>query len=175
MKNNIFGERLSEERKNIELNQTELGRRLNMSQRKISRIETGAAEPTPDDIVAICELLDTSADYLLGITNEYNKKPKLGRKKNTKNKKKNIAIYIEPTEITNKITLAKQTILLDYHIDTEDLKQEYWVSDDIINQILENNINQDTYNIIKILNAYTARNGKTLLENLTEQMKEVEQ
>ena len=169
MKNNIFGERLSEERKNNGISQSQLGNALKMTQRKISRMETGSADPTPDDIVEISNYFNTSTDYLLGITNNYNQKPEKGRKANNQ-KEKNIVVIKQPTKITNKNTIEKQTILIDYHQNKEDLKQEYWVEEDIINQILEHNINSDTCNIIKILNTYTAQNGKTLLENLIDEI-----
>ncbi len=50
-----------------DLTQTQLGQILNMSQRKISRLETGNAEPTPQDLKQICIFYNVSADYILGL------------------------------------------------------------------------------------------------------------
>lgn len=72
----MFAERMKELREFTEprLKQEELGKILNMSQRKISRLETGAVNPTPEEIVKICKFYKVSADYILGITNDINKK-----------------------------------------------------------------------------------------------------
>ena len=69
-----FGEKLRLLREELELNQTELGRELGMTQRKISYIECGKYEPSIDDIVAFCHFFHVSADYLLGIPERYRKK-----------------------------------------------------------------------------------------------------
>ncbi len=62
-----FGEKLRNLREEKELNQTELGKRLGMTQRKLSYIECGKCEPSIDDIISICNYFQISADYLLGI------------------------------------------------------------------------------------------------------------
>ncbi len=49
------------------LNQTELGKRLNKSQRAISRLETGEAHLQDDDLIAYCKFFNVSADYILGL------------------------------------------------------------------------------------------------------------
>ena len=49
------------------LNQTELGKRLNKSQRAISRLETGEAHLQDDDLVSYCKFFNVSADYILGL------------------------------------------------------------------------------------------------------------
>lgn len=61
-----FGEKLKLLREERELNQTELGKLLNMTQRKISYLERGQYEPSLQDIKAICGHFRVSADYLLG-------------------------------------------------------------------------------------------------------------
>ena len=61
-----FGEKLRLLREEQELNQTELGKLLNMTQRKISYLERGQYEPSLQDIKAICGCFQVSADYLLG-------------------------------------------------------------------------------------------------------------
>lgn len=63
-----FGEKIRLLRENQELNQTELGRAVNMTQRKISYLECGRYEPCMDDIRAFCVFFDVSADYLLGFS-----------------------------------------------------------------------------------------------------------
>ena len=49
-----------------ELNQTELGKRIHMTQRKVSYIECGKYEPSIDDIKSFCKFFQVSADYLIG-------------------------------------------------------------------------------------------------------------
>ena len=61
-----FGEKLKLLREEHELNQTELGKLLNMTQRKISYLERDQYEPSLQDIKAICTYFKVSADYLLG-------------------------------------------------------------------------------------------------------------
>lgn len=62
-----IGEKIRNLREEKELNQTELGKRLGMTQRKLSYIECGKCEPNIDDLKAICTFFDISADYLLGL------------------------------------------------------------------------------------------------------------
>ena len=69
-----FGEMIRNLREDMDLNQTELGQALNMTQRKISYIECGKSEPSVEEIVAFCHFFKVSADYLLGIPNEYKRK-----------------------------------------------------------------------------------------------------
>ena len=61
-----FGEKIRLLREERELNQTELGEAVNMTQRKISYIECGKYEPAIGDIKALCRFFNVSADYLLG-------------------------------------------------------------------------------------------------------------
>ena len=67
-----FGERVRNLREDSDMNQTELGKKLNMTQRKISYIECGKCEPNIDDIVAFCRYFKVSADVLLGFEEETN-------------------------------------------------------------------------------------------------------
>ena len=62
-----FGEKIKALREEMELNQTELGKKTQMTQRKISYIECNKCEPSIDDIRAFCKYFNVSADYLLGI------------------------------------------------------------------------------------------------------------
>lgn len=68
-----LGERIRNLREDRDLNQTQLGMAVNMSQRKISYIECGKFEPSVEDIVAFCHFFQVSADYLLGIPEKYRK------------------------------------------------------------------------------------------------------
>ena len=61
-----FGERIRFLRENKELNQSQLGSAVNMTQRKISYIENNQHEPSLADIQAFCKFFNVSADYLLG-------------------------------------------------------------------------------------------------------------
>lgn len=63
-----FGEKIKNLREELELNQTELGRKLQMTQRKISYIECDKCEPSIDDIRTFCSFFKVSADYLLGLS-----------------------------------------------------------------------------------------------------------
>lgn len=65
-----LGEKIKNLREDLELNQTELGKKVQMTQRKISYIECGKYEPSIDDIRAFCKFFKVSADYLLGIENK---------------------------------------------------------------------------------------------------------
>lgn len=62
-----FGERIRNLREDADLNQTQLGKALGMTQRKISYIECGKYEPSIDDITAFCRYFKVSSDFLLGI------------------------------------------------------------------------------------------------------------
>ena len=50
------------------MSQVFLGMELGMSQNTISRYETGAREPSNDELIAIADYFDVSIDYLLGRT-----------------------------------------------------------------------------------------------------------
>lgn len=61
-----LGEKIRLLREEEELNQTELGKAVNMTQRRVSYIENDKYEPSVDDIRAFCRFFNVSADYLLG-------------------------------------------------------------------------------------------------------------
>lgn len=62
-----WNERIRELREDLypKKTQTELGKIFNMTQRKISYLETGQENITPDEIKKYCEYFNVSADYLL--------------------------------------------------------------------------------------------------------------
>ena len=68
-----LGEKIRNLREDRDLNQTQLGAAVNMTQRKISYIECGKFEPSIEDIIAFCHYFKVSADYLLGIPAGYRK------------------------------------------------------------------------------------------------------
>ena len=61
-----FGEKIRILREDRELNKTELGLAVNMTQRKVSYLENGKYEPSLEDMKALCQFFNISADYLLG-------------------------------------------------------------------------------------------------------------
>lgn len=63
-----FNQRLKDIRTDKDMNQTDFGKLLELSQRKISRLERQDTEPTPAEIKKICKILNLSADYLIGLT-----------------------------------------------------------------------------------------------------------
>ena len=65
-----FHENLKAMREDKDLTQTELGKILNMSQRKVSHLERKNSEPTTEEIIQICRFFKVSADYMLGLTKE---------------------------------------------------------------------------------------------------------
>ena len=69
-----IGEKIKAFREDLDMNQTALGKMVNMTQRKISYIECGKFEPSIQDIIAFCHFFQVSADYLLGIPEKYKKK-----------------------------------------------------------------------------------------------------
>ncbi len=64
--NIIFAERLKNLRKERGLSQTELAKALNLTQRKISYLETGQFEPDLKILWAISNYFGVSCDYLIG-------------------------------------------------------------------------------------------------------------
>ncbi len=65
-----FGEKIKNLREDRDLTQSQLGKLVNMTQRKISYIENSKYEPSIDDICAFCRFFHVSADFLLGLTED---------------------------------------------------------------------------------------------------------
>lgn len=63
-----FKDRFKNLRDELELNQTQLGLILNVSQKTISNYELGNRFPDEDMLNKIADLFDVSIDYLLGRT-----------------------------------------------------------------------------------------------------------
>ncbi len=66
-----FGEKIKLLREKKNINQTQLGKAVNMTQRKVSYIECGKYEPSIDDIKALCNYFRVSADYLMSLPKNY--------------------------------------------------------------------------------------------------------
>lgn len=62
-----FGELVRNFREDMDLTQSEMGKKVNMTQRKLSYIEKNQCEPSVEDIKALCIFFNISADYLLGL------------------------------------------------------------------------------------------------------------
>lgn len=66
----FFRSRLKSARKLKHFTQLDLAQRLEVSKGTVSAYEQGLSYPSLETLIKICEILDTSADYLLGITDK---------------------------------------------------------------------------------------------------------
>ena len=73
----IFSERLKELRKKRGYTQAELAKYMNMRQGSYTKWETGMTEPRIDSIIPLARILNTTADYLLGLTDISERNPKI--------------------------------------------------------------------------------------------------
>ena len=64
----IVAERIKEIRTERGLNQSDFGKSISVSQDTISLWEKGKSLPTAEYIILICKKYNTSADYILGLT-----------------------------------------------------------------------------------------------------------
>ncbi len=67
-KYNILGSRIKELRQSLSLSQAELAQQLHCTQAALSQYESGNREPGLQELVRIASVLNTSTDYLLGVT-----------------------------------------------------------------------------------------------------------
>lgn len=67
-----IGERIKIRRRQLELTQTELADLIGSSQRQIIKYEQDENSPTSAVIIAMATALETSADWLLGLSDEIN-------------------------------------------------------------------------------------------------------
>ena len=67
-KYNTLGNRIKSRRQALNLSQSELSRQLNCTQAALSQYENGNREPGLNDLVNIACCLNTTTDYLLGLT-----------------------------------------------------------------------------------------------------------
>lgn len=62
-----FGEKVRFLRESKEITQSQLGKSLGMTQRRVSYIENDKYEPSISDIKVICQFFNVSSDYLLSL------------------------------------------------------------------------------------------------------------
>lgn len=65
-----LGDRIKASRKGVGLTQSELASKLDLANGTISAYEQGLKYPSLEALVKICQVLGTSSDYLLGLTND---------------------------------------------------------------------------------------------------------
>ncbi len=63
----MFAERLKQARKEKHVSQAEVSRLLGVTQQAVGKWETGRSTPDPGTIARLAEILDTTADALLGL------------------------------------------------------------------------------------------------------------
>ena len=69
--------RLRNVREDRDFTQAEIGRVLQKSQQGYNHIEAGRAELKIDDLIMLCRFYNLSADYLIGLTDQEEKLPKV--------------------------------------------------------------------------------------------------
>ena len=62
-----FSELLKQCRKKQGISQAELASKLGVTQQAVGKWESGKSSPDPSTVARIAELLNTTADYLLGL------------------------------------------------------------------------------------------------------------
>lgn len=62
------GQRISERRRLLSMSQEELAFKIGTNQRQVSRYEREENDPTGDVLVKLADALNTTTDWLLGIT-----------------------------------------------------------------------------------------------------------
>ena len=71
-----YNQRLKELREFHEISQKEIASKLNISQQHYSMYELGKRILNAEQIIKICKEYDVSANYLLGLSDEYQTLPK---------------------------------------------------------------------------------------------------
>lgn len=61
----MLHKRIKLERERLNFSQKELSEKLNVSQQTIASWEVGRTEPSHENIYALCDIFNTSVDYLL--------------------------------------------------------------------------------------------------------------
>ena len=65
----VLADRLRDTLEEKQVSQSELARRINKSHNVVNSYCSGSVKPPVDVLVLICQELDVSADYLLGLVN----------------------------------------------------------------------------------------------------------
>ena len=71
-----YRERIKSVREDRDFTQAPIGKLLNKSQQGYSHIESGRAELKIEDLIKLCRFYGLSADYLIGITDEFEENKK---------------------------------------------------------------------------------------------------
>ena len=66
-----FTERFNELVKISGKTQVEIAKEINVSKQCVTDYKSGKSYPSLETLCLICKVLDTTSDYLLGITDEY--------------------------------------------------------------------------------------------------------
>jgi transcriptional regulator with XRE-family HTH domain len=66
-----FQERFNEALKMSGKTQTQIAKAINVSKQCVTDYKTGKSVPSLETLCLLCEFLDISADYLLGISDEF--------------------------------------------------------------------------------------------------------
>lgn len=75
----MFADRLRDARKAKRYSQTEVSRMLGVTQQAVGKWETGRSTPDPQTVARLAEILDTTADALLGLQQSPTAAPAVGR------------------------------------------------------------------------------------------------
>ena len=75
----MFADRLRDARKAKRYSQTEVSRMLGVTQQAVGKWETGRSTPDPQTVARLAEILDTTADALLGLQQAPTAAPAVGR------------------------------------------------------------------------------------------------
>jgi transcriptional regulator with XRE-family HTH domain len=68
-----LGDRIRERRAYLNLSQSDLAERLDTSQKQVSKYENGINDPTARVLLVLAKELNTTADYLVGLTDDPNR------------------------------------------------------------------------------------------------------
>lgn len=63
-------QRIRDFREDADLNQTEMGRQLNLPQRTYAYYESGQRTIPPEILIALAKFHNTTTDYILGLTDK---------------------------------------------------------------------------------------------------------
>ncbi len=66
-----FTQRFNELLKESGKSQVEIAKAVNVSKQCVSDYKTGKSVPSIETLFAICQFLEVSADYLLGLSDDY--------------------------------------------------------------------------------------------------------
>ena len=75
----MFAERLKQARKSKRYSQAEISQLLGVTQQAVGKWETGRSTPDPQTIARLAEILGTTADVLLGLQQDAENSPVVGR------------------------------------------------------------------------------------------------